>query len=224
MFDDLLTWWDGADTSGKSMVIDGPNNDLVIWKDKSGNGYHLHHSTGSQRPGVNARTIGNKHCPNFVPQNSLRNWSVPLAAPISMFAVVMFDTTGAFHTICGGASSGTQPLWRISDSNTVTLQRTSNGLGTGSGLGAIAAGVPYVLGVTVDDTFAHFYRPNRRDMNNAHGQTLTGSASIQVGANNDLSYMDGGLAELILYPSMLDPNDAVRVIDHLSYKWGSVNP
>lgn len=207
------------------MAIDTGNAQLAIWKDKSGNGYNLHHVTGTSRPIVNARTINNRHCPNFVPQDSLRNWTLPLAAPISMFCVLQIDVTGQFHTICGGASSSAQPLWRISDSNTVTLQRTSNGVGTSSSLGALAAGVPYILGVAVDETFADFYRPGEFDLGNAHGQTLTGgSPNIQVGANNDISFMDGGLGELILYGRKLDREEAVRVLRYLQRKWGGAKP
>jgi len=220
---DASTLWDST-TGGALVAADGS---VARWEDKSGNGRHATQGTAVSRPQRKAAIQNGRDVVRFDGSNDYLALSSSYDLPtFSIFAVskrINNASTNAIYT--SGTSDGTNKrdamLFYAGGSNQLLAQRSDN------------ASYPTA---SIGNTFNSFEICE----SNFNGSTLTVSVngvdsspvstsisgsstdSIWIGAANQTVpgfWMQGDIAEILVFPTALSDTDRGRVEAYLNLKW-----
>ena len=259
----LFAWFDAADTASlfsddAATTTVAADSQVAVWRDKSGNGYHLTQRTANNRPLWRQNFINNKPAIEFDGSNdslALRDgsnnlvFSANLAASqaLSYVAVSIGDTStsqvvfsfkrnnledytsgAAFYTTAlanrfdyvfgkGSGSTNTLKYAVRSHTNTSTVFSILSGSGSAASNAAIGRynGADQSLATPSGGTMA---------LSLFLGEG-SGSHNLCVGArgfsaNNTLGgWMDGKIAELMLFTRALSASEFLRIERYLSAKY-----
>ena len=206
-------WLDGADSSAASMTLDGTL--VSSWRDKSGNGRDFT-ASGTARPTLTASGLNGKSVVTFDGSNDqLTNaTNVVGFSSVTMFAVV-YRQTGAYGGIITSTSADNTPALIIENSNIGVRGHGQISVNTGGFTG------PAVVCGRVNAGATEIFTDGLvRDSDAVSGSlgsvTTTAIGTYRLAAAN---YLNGYIAEIIVYPTDLTTADRARVEAYLAAKW-----
>lgn len=205
----IQLWLDGSDAA----TITETGGAVSAWNDKSGNTRHYAAASGKEPTLVSAVKNGNSiiRFDGSTDGPMTATWSI--SQPFTLFVVCVSDvaTTSNRHVI------GTSTTCRFS----------TNG---GANAPFFTAGSFQNLTTAVDETAWHVYHLEFNGASSEGGAdgtvTVTGNigtngmSNPEIGARGATSDpMDGDLAEIIIYNSILGASDFSSVVSYLGSKW-----
>jgi len=215
----LFAWYDSADAA----TITSSMGAVSQWNDKSGNNYHLTQGTGAKQPITGVESINAQNALDF-------NGAKVLAAPSglyaigggnnTLFAVLSLDNTSADQRpISGSTASGTRYgcLFNVVTGEYGVINNTS------------FSPASQALSFNTNTHIIGLYRNGANVTGFYDGATTASAAAVNltatsffIGARNStpLSGLDGQIAEIIVYNSLLTTDEMNDVGDYLSSKWG----
>lgn len=204
-------WYDAYD---EDTIIDSGGS-VSQWNDKSGNGFHLTQSNGTNQPDTGA-SIGGLNALNFNGSNHyLDRSSITATQPLNVFMVLKPDVAPGTSKFIADGISG-----RIAISITSGDKFGLFAGSTASGLTTVVGGTKYLLVGRVNGASSQQWLNGTDDTSttNSGGQNLDG---ITVGAKNGGAlHYDGKIGEYLAFEGNL--TDATRIIieGYLAHKWG----
>jgi len=213
----LQLWLDADEAS----TITSSSGLVSQWNDKSGNGFNVTQGTGSEQPTTNATTQNGKNVIDFDAGDELDIpsglFSVP-AGSNTIFAVVKANATSAneMRILEMEVSGGTRfDLGFLSDSLVADFLNGS------------------VVAISASVTVAQWnIHRGRRDgttqaisINGADEATNTSGSDITadlgfIGSTGGDRFLNGSIAEIIIYNRSLSTTEIAAVETYLSKKWG----
>lgn len=221
----LMAWHDAADTAS----ITHASGSVSQWNDKSGNGNHWTQSTMANQPFTGTRSLNGRNVIDFnatgqdfmVGASGLHSVS---AANNTLFVVNTFDATGNNMVLIDGKQAVfSNRIWGLSMIPAGTqINGQSGSYGTQSPLNITYDSGAHILCLRRNGTTSGVvtYRDG------AAGTPGTGSDvaldAVFLGRNfsGGYDYLDGLVAEVIVYNRALTNSEMNRVGAYLSGKWG----
>lgn len=214
-----------ATTGGSEVTTDG--SAVARWEDQSGNAYHVTQNSASEQPVLKTSQQNGLNVIRFDGSNDYlfgaTNFAITGSSNRSVFAV----TKRANATIRYVVSWGINATGRFAGFSTeyyLRFQATTKGY-TNQGsddswtLWSVIGG-----GSTLDDYDAYFddgtvATPSAT--NNTSANLDTGASALYVGrvSFTPTGFLDGDLAEVLIYDSALSTSDREAVRDYLNAKW-----
>lgn len=223
-------WLDADDAS----TITSSSGNVSQWNDKSGNGYHVTQATGTAQPKTGTVTRNGRNVLDFdgTDDRLLRETDTALGRNVTgltVYWVGSFAIGGQAISIAVGTS---ETLVRV---NSGFSSATISGRTLDTDAIAVASSTtltagPWYANCSVFDyanTDLNLYVNRTADASNTSYQTATTTSntdslrlSIGSGVTN-ASYLDGQIAEILVYHSAHSSTDREKVFDYLDGKWGT---
>lgn len=235
-------WLDAADTS----TITSSSGNVSQWNDKSGSGWHVSQATGTAQPNTGTVTQNGRNVIDFngstdylfrntvgigrnvtgmtvyivAKHDSQTDNSTPIAASNSL----SFSTNRFFIFLAGnsgGSGAAYNAQGRTLDSDSA-IQITST-LGTYENVWATQTVVYDYANTDVNQYVNGTLNGSNTAFQTATTTSNTDSLRLVVGVNHNLaavSYMDGQIAEILVYHSAHTASQRALVLDYLNGKWG----
>lgn len=202
------------------------NNDTVQqWNDQSGNGNHVSQATGGNRPTFKTAGINSKDSVEFADPSFMDSATPVVAAPNTVFAVHVMTLSDAFGGVIWDSKANVRHNFYWDDvlnpdffrSASVNIETTTVGFGSQFD--------EYITAVTYNGASSSIFM-NGADVgdgsvdlgsNALDGITL---GTLRAGLGGGNYYLNGQIAEVIVYDSALSTGDRATVETYLSNKWG----
>ena len=218
-------WLDANDSS--TITLNGST--VSQWDDKSGNNYHISQATASNQPAYVTSVLNSKNIVRFDGVNDIMSnaSAQPVAGSASrtIFYVFSCNTTftgwqyeyglyfGLASPVDGGVIAISQEL-AVRVSNGYRIFNQSNDDGSHAVISAVQDG-------TNVSNYSMWKNGNALSATSTLSKELNIGAGIHVGAHPQISnWLDGDIAEVIVYSSALSTSDRESVESYLSNKWG----
>ncbi len=204
----LKVWLDAADVS--TITLNGGK--VSQWNDKSGNGNHETQGTDAARPTYVAGALNHKPALRFSgAQNMDKVFTGSLAQPNTIFAVYKYDAAGAGAQRLFDASAG--------------LVQVNTALVINAGGSSVTLVNPYtrgsyeILAAVVNGAASSGYVNGvLKASGNPGTNTMTRLKIGSSGANTE--YLQGDIAEIVVYNAAVPSCERVCVERYLAGKWG----
>lgn len=215
----LFAWYDASDTS----TITSSGNLVSSWSDKSDNSNNLSQGNSSYRPTTNSATLNGLNVIDFDGTNdTLQGTLASLGTnpELTIFAVVQYDVMRAANSILVfvGATSTDQGIG--------FGLHTSNGLNSfqwGSGSshdGNYITGSYVIHGMTKTSSGNTTYVNGvAKPLNTSGSLSLASSPTIEISLDNFNNYLDGKVAEILIFNRELDSDERDSIETYLNDKW-----
>lgn len=228
-------WLDASDAS----TITSSSGNVSQWDDKSGNGYHVTQATGTAQPKTGTVTRNGLNVLDFdgTDDRLFRETDTALGRNISgltLYWVASFDAapgqiisfsvgtaTGTTRVLSGfNASTQFNNAGRTLDGDAATAGATSSTLATGTWY-ANCAVFDYA------NTDLNLYVNRTADGSNTSYQTATTTSNTDslrltiASGVTSANYVNGQIAEILVYHSAHNSADRGNVFDYLDGKWGT---
>lgn len=231
----LNGWWDASDAT----TITASSGSVSQWDDKSGNGYHLVQAVAASQPTTGTATQNSRNVLVFNGTNdtlrrttptdlgrnvsSMTAYIVARYSSLSSTSVAFAFATASAYTgrlAFQGSSAGKAEVGgRSLDSDSFVAASSSATLST--------ANHYLVTGVyDIANTDLYLYLGSSLQATNTSYQTATttsntASATLAVGASAaQTGFMNGQIAEILVYHAAHDATTRAQVWDYLNTKWG----
>lgn len=192
---------------------------IETWSDISGAGRHLTHDTASQRPIYKPGILSGRPVARFARANAQRLYATgAVAQPITVFVVWKSTNTGASPAGRGCVLEG-----RDTDYSSILYAQQDTTQQIVCSAGNYSRVVPFtnfIISTAIYNGASSLVRENG-------AQRSTGTASyglangVTVGGRYGQSYwLDGDVAEIIGYNSVLGMSDRIKVENYLAIKYG----
>ena len=224
-----MSLWVSGDNA--STIVSSAGN-VSAWRDQSGFKNNGTQATGSKQPDTGSTTIAGKNVIDFTRLNS-----DSLSVPDSIIGSLVNDSLTVF--IVGQSSVASPPaLAAFFGSSTSTrfyiyqqaatgTIRTALGSTAGSGLpplvldsGVSASAAPFVAMVT----YVGSTDTGTLNVNNSAIVTGTGGVStpadVTIGSAGNASFVQGSVAEVIVYQGLVSASNQLSLFRYLGEKWG----
>jgi len=227
-------WLDADDAS----TITASSGNVSQWNDKSGNAYHVSQSTGTAQPKTGTVTRNGRNVLDFdgTDDRLFRETDTALGRNVTgltLYWVASFDAVPGqlivFST--GGAVGTTRVLSGLNASSEFnnggrTLDADSLASATSS---ALSTATWYATCAVFDysNTDLNLYVDRTADGSNTSFQTATTTSntdSLRLTVASSVTaanYVNGQIAEIIVYHSAHSSTDREKVFDYLDGKWGT---
>jgi hypothetical protein len=234
----LGMWLDASVDS--SLTFNG--NNASEWRDLSGNGRNVSQGTAGKQPSAVSRTQNGRRVLDFTgteellgnaaSQSLLRNvggatiiaaakWDLLSTPPNNLAYFAAFFSTGANAAqgrallTSQGGSQGITAGGRRLDANSfqsVSVVATTDPLVGASVLNyASASAFIYLNGALGNQSTSFQTAGNTSD---------TDSLAVAIGSGNNLTFLDGWVGEVLVWPRALTDSERQRVERYLGRKWG----
>ena len=217
----LQLWLDASDTA----TITSSAGLVSQWNDKSGNTNHATQGTGANKPTTNSRTINSKNVLDFDGTLDFFNLTTGLnsSSGQTFFIVFSNDNVTLTRPLIGSNDTVAGPLVRTSTANSFGLVRP--------GVAVLLAGSPAIsnstsyIGVANYSTSGMDLYINGVSYGTSASSTTFTNGSTWIGASGaagatPFSYLDGVIAEIVVYANNLSTTDKNSVGNYLASKWG----
>lgn len=219
-------WLDASDAAS----ISSSAGAVSQWADLSTNGRHANQSSASAKPTTGTVTIGGVNALSFDGGDSLLTAPAQFVSAsdgaFTAFAVVKFNTTSGTASIidCDDEVVPRHNQMIRRDTTNVQSVRIQGGVVVDAAGTAVGTSAPYVLTARQAATTLETWVNGSSNGSSAlTGTSATGTQALAVGFHNldaGWQFLNGHIAEIILYPSALSPTDRAAVEAYLSAKWG----
>jgi hypothetical protein len=216
-------WWDASDTA----TITHTSGAVTQWNDKSGNNFHLTNGYGvGTRPITGTRTINGMNVLDFDKTNGtgfdyLDNQTGPLIdSETTIFIVLEHDAilTTAQTIIYADAGASHYYLFVETIANGAKASMWCGGF-VPAGPTAETAGTPTVLTVKYDHTNTVIYKDGVGGTVSNPGQVASSGILLGCVTGSGATPWDGKIAEVIVYPTVLNNTDRAAIEGYLTNKW-----
>ena len=218
-------WLDANDSS--TITLNGST--VSQWDDKSGNNYHISQATASNQPAYVTSVLNSKNIVRFDGVNDIMSnaSAQPVAGSASrtIFYVFSCNTTftgwqyeyglyfGLASPVDGGVIAISQEL-AVRVSNGYRIFNQSNDDGSHAIISAVQDG-------TNVSNYSMWKNGSALSATTTRSRALNIGPGIHLGAHPVISnWLDGDIAEVIVYSSALSTSDRESVESYLSNKWG----
>lgn len=216
----IQVWFDANDTATITQVAG-----LVSqWDDKSGNSYHATQAVGANQPLTGSRTINSKNVIKF--DGVSENMGVGAGAygisngNNTLFVVFAKDGAADQYARPFTGNSGTFRYGAYADT-TLSGVGFINCINTNQPTDAWTSDTnPLCFAGTRSGTSLSAYVNGGTPTTNANGTSNTLSSLVIGGGAVSFAFMNGVVAEIIAYNSVLSTTDMNRVGQYLAAKWG----
>jgi len=221
-----LALWLKADTD----VTGGAT--VTQWNDQSGNDHHFT-TSGAQSPDATNGEINFNQSVYFDGTNDLMQNTTGNAygdgsiADASFFGVYTLEKNGA--TAIGG-TSGTDLHTRITHSTGQTFADAAsnpgiNRVGNAGGINASEYGTPYLFGFnhqTTGSTYQEITKNGEIIVSDNTAMAFNGPSTCFLGSSlgGTAELLQGNLAEVVVYPTLLNPTERQKIESYLALKYG----
>jgi len=229
-----LSLWLRADSG----VVTDVNGNVVQWLDQTANDNNATQYSGgpTERPTPQANQMNGEPALGFNPANSnylqvASSPSIAIAGDLSIYAVVNIAgaSSSAACEIVGKTKSGIPASYDYYDSATPELFRGTGTLYSRNyATAGPSLGVPHVLSLTMQGTnIGQFLdgQPNGSGPlaggNGGSASTLADAGTwLGIGSRNDLAqFMNGEIAEVMIFSNALSSNDRTNMDNYLGAKY-----
>ena len=213
----LQLWLDADDVSTFTF---GTGTAVSQWNDKSGNSRHVVQATGAQQPDRSA-TYGARTAVRFTASNSnvLRpGASATVNQPITLFAVAARSSgSGSANARIIASFSGTGFQLLIGEGALGSLYAGTAFVTQGS---APSAGVLHQISAIANGASSQVWGNGTAGTAGNAGSNSLALSTVGASGNNT-NYLQGDIAEVIVYDSALGTTDRQAVETYLKSKWGT---
>lgn len=236
----LQLWLDASDgntlydaTSGGSLVTNG--NAVARWEDKSGNARHFTQGTANNRPTLRTSSLNSLSTLEFDGTNDRLSGDttqyVKSNSPFTIYIVYKVESSSGNYPALFGTKTNQTENWRIIEADTSQTSYRTFGFGSASAAFATARansttrGNWYVGHISIGGG-ANAVSNYSASINNstvtlsasgAYGTETGANASIGAQADN-LNFLKGNVAELIIYDSQLSFANHTIIMNYLK-RW-----
>jgi hypothetical protein len=228
LLNDLNLWIDASNTA--SFTLDGDDR-VAQWDDLSGNERHVTQIDSSSRPYYNTESLNGLDVVDF-PDGESNYLDIPSIGitendPRTIFTVFKIDTTD------GPAAPWNSTIWsfnEVYDSDRLIFYVTANTGHIWIGWDGGTTGTPSAVG-NLNVWRIHSFRIDRmgdwEHTIRGHRGLKTGNTTLEtkdknnvIGRRNGGTYLNGHLAEMLVFSRNLSASDYDKVAFYLSKKWG----
>lgn len=216
----LQLWLDASDSS--TITLNGST--VSQWNDKSGNDYHVSQGTASNQPTYVESALNSKNTVRFdgAGDGLINTIDTPVGGSTNRTVFVVFNFTafiGPKYALTLGYNGGAlgtafgisqEIAVRVGDGN--RLFNTS--------VDTTHAIVTIMLDGTSTTDLSAWKNGSSLGVSSTVTRTINTSSGIGIGRSNGGAYLQGDVAEVIVYNSALSTSDRESVEDYLSGKWG----
>lgn len=204
------------------------NNDAVYqWNDQSGNANHVTQVTSGNRPTLKTAGINSKNSIEFADPEFMDSSTPVVSAPNTIFAVHVMTSSDTNGGVIWDSDANVRHafFWNNAGSpdsfRAAAVNNEDTIIGTSGGKHLFE----YVTAVTYNGASSSIYM-NGADVgdgsvdlgsNNLDGITL---GTLRAGLGGGNYYLNGQIAEVIVYDSALSTTDRETVQTYLANKWG----
>ena len=229
---DLVLWLDGEDVDGDSMP-EGTSEaglsgaEVITWTDKSGLGNHVSAVASNRRPELNVNQLNGKPTLDFADDRLLTasTGQITPNGSYTKFVVFKYDVTNTSNNLISsdlsgtafwGAGSNSLSVWNVDPAfQNAPGHLTAGGIGTTN----------YHIGATRYDNVANdgnlsVLNLNGEEVDTDDGQHPHDLFGVSIGAHGNGNFLDGQIAEAIVYNRSLTDAEIDAVETYLSDKWG----
>jgi hypothetical protein len=205
----LAAWWDASDES----TITDVYGSVSQWDDKSGNGRHASQGTASLQPITGTRTINGLNVIDFTNGDRLTTGTFgPITQPLEIWAVVQFDSSTVGYITEGLDSSNRFTTGHFSNLWVLNAGNFLDGTTT-------VATALHAIRALFDTTSSELWVDGASEITgNAGSNELDG---LNIGGRYDnANWVDGRIAEILLFNDELSAGDVTDLETYLANKWG----
>jgi len=238
----LSLWFDADDprtlfsnTSGTTRATTDATA-LALWSDKSGNGRNAYQATGASQPLLKTNILNNKNVVRFDGSNDI------LATAASQVANTTDGSFTAFAVAQRTTASGFMTVVNQDNSTATRCSQFLNFAGNGNvesigfvggtpkfaytSSGTISLSNFYILESTASTSTISAYSNGIVGSGAVTGGNLAvPSQAVSLGAYpTGQQYLNGDIAEVLLYNSVLSLTNRIKVEQYLQNKWGVLTP
>lgn len=227
-------WLDADDAS----TITSSSGNVSQWNDKSGNGYHVTQATGTAQPKTGTVTRNGRNVLDFAGTDDrlFRETDTALGRNVTGLTVYWVASTDITNVQIIGFSQGTSTgTTRVLSGINASTQFFASGrtLDADSVASAnsstLSTGTWYATCAVFDyaNTDLNLYVNRTADGSNTSFQTATTTSNtdslrLSVGSSiTPSAYLNGQIAEILVYHSAHNSADRENVFDYLDGKWGT---
>lgn len=139
--------------------------------------------------------------------------------PRTIAAIVKVNNLSTYYVIVGPTNNNGLAFF-INTTGTIALTKWG-GSTIGTSTGTITAGGYHLLVATVDSSNYAFYIDGVAAGSGTHAQTLSGAGTFVGGSATSGSSLDGGIAEIQIYSSILNSGDLSGLHTYSVNKWAT---
>jgi hypothetical protein len=240
---DLSQTFNPASVSGLKMWVDADDGSTITntafgisqWNDKSSNGHHLAQSNTSHRPQLSTGALGARNVVNFNGTDE-RMVCDPIATgvfngdQIPYSTVVVWRSTGSStqDTIYAAANNSTTARVHYRVSTDGTPQYDAFRLDDSGDLKRLTDSYTHntfiVASVTFGGSVFKHYTNGTNDDTATGSEDNTSVFNFTVGAakvaGTFVEFLEGDIAELLIYDHELSDSDRINIENYLMSKWG----
>jgi len=202
------------------------NNDAVYqWNDQSGNSNHVTQVTSGSRPTLKTTGINSKNSIEFAEPEFMDSSTPVVSAPNTIFAVHVMTASDVWGSAIWDSDANVRHnfFWNASGSpdsfRAAAVNNEDTTVGSGNRFDQFITAVTYngasssifMNGADVGDGSVDL------GSNNLDGITL---GTLRAGLGGGNYYLNGQIAEVIVYDSALSTTDRETVETYLADKWG----
>lgn len=226
-------WIDASDPS----TITSSSGKVSQWNDKSGNGYHVTQSTSTQQPNNDTQTLNGRTVIDFDGGDFLQNLSGSIIGKnvtgLTIYALVKYDTLSTGERVVFKANAGSFARVQLYCSSVSGVLRVGGRTLDADSLAFASSSskstIKWYTQVGVFDyanTDLNQYIDGTIDGQNTSFQfstttSNTNSPYLYIGSNEGGSgFLDGQIAEIIVYHSAHDATTRTKVLNYFASKWG----
>lgn len=232
---DATTGLFDATSGGNAVTTDG--SAVARWEDQSGNGRHFEQATSNNRPVLKTSVQNNKNVIRFDGSNDRFDGpaALKIAPPVSIFSVISKRGGTNYQSIySAGILAPVRGYGLFISSTTDNSGAFSSQYRDGSNASTnyYTATTPVInsffIGASVINLSvnnAYFNNNSENSISHTVG-TVTPNQEIRIGNRREESggpvegfFLNGDIAEIIIYNSSLTSSDRVLVRDYLNTKW-----
>lgn len=223
-----------SDISGLQLWLDADDSDTITlngstvsqWNDKSGNDYNVSQGTASNQPTYQSAVLNSKSVVRFDGTNDrlFNTTAQPVSGSNNRTIFIVFSCNSASPTdyslYFGPSNGGYGEVMGISQEIAVRVNQGNRVFDQSNSDGSHAF-VTFIQNGTNISNFDAWKNGTALSATSTLSRELNTGTGLYLGSHGDnSSFLDGDIAEIIVYNSALSTSDRESVESYLSTKWG----
>lgn len=231
--DTIEFFWNPKTYGGLELWLDSNDSETITlnggtvsqWDDKSGNDYHVSKGTASNQPTLTSNVLNGRDVLRFDGGDWLENLvATPVGGSTNRTIFIVFNYTGSsidYPLVLGPVSTNT-PNGTVFGVGQEISVRVAGGFRIfNDSVSSSHSIVSVVLDGTTTSDLSAWKNGISLGVSSTINQTINTGSKFYVGASASVgNWLDGDIAEIIVYSSALSTAQRQQVESYLSNKWG----